>query len=94
MRLTASRAQRKEPNTLISNMRRSRARVMASTRVVRSTTPALLTRPSSRPSLASTFSNMASTCASSATSAWTVMAWPPAWRICRTTSSAASELLA
>ena len=38
--------------------------------------------------------DMASTCASSATSACTVMALPPAWRTCRTTSSAARELLA
>ena len=66
---------------------------MASTRQVTSTTPALLTKLDSGPSLASILSNMAITWDSTATSACTVMAVPPAARIWRTTSSAASELL-
>ena len=92
MRRTASRAHSRLPMTLMSNMRRQRARLISSTRALTSTTPALFTSPFRRPSLASTFSNMRSTCASSATSACTVMALPPAARMSRTTSSAASEL--
>jgi hypothetical protein len=75
----------------MSNMRFQRAALISSTRAVTSTTPALFTRPVRRPSLASTFSNMRSTCVSSATSACTVMALPPPARMARTTSSAASE---
>ena len=94
MRRTASRAQRKLPMTLMRNMRSSRATLISSTRAGTSTMPALLTSAVRRPSLASTFSNMASTWASSPTSACTDMAVPPPARMPRTTSSAASELLA
>ena len=94
MRLTASRAHTKLPSTLVSNIRLSRATLRSSTRVATSTTPALLTSAVRRPSLASILANMASTSASTLTSACTVMAVPPWARMWRTTSSAASELRA
>jgi hypothetical protein len=81
MRLMASRAQTMVPITLMSNMRLRRATLMPSTRAIWSTTPALFTSAVRHPSLASTFSNIASTWASMATSACTVMALPPPWRI-------------
>ncbi|MCY1379514.1 hypothetical protein D9M69_672410 [compost metagenome] len=94
MRFTASRAQTKLPITLTRNMRSSRATLISSTRACTSTTPALFTSAVRRPSLASIFANIASTWASSPTSACTAMAVPPPARMVRTTSSAASELLA
>ena len=78
MRRTASRAHSIEPITLMSNIRRHRAMSISSTLALTSTTPALFTRPSRGPSLASICLNMASTCASLATSACTAMALPPA----------------
>ena len=94
MRRTASRAQTKLPVTLMRNMRSSRCTLIWSTRARTSTTPALLTSAVRRPSLASTFSNMATTWASSPTSPCTVIALPPSARMRRTTSSAARELAA
>ena len=90
MRSTASRAQMKLPSTLMSNMRRSRATLIASTREAMSTTPALFTNAVSRPSSASIRENINSTAASSDTSACTHIAVPPPSRICAATNSAAA----
>jgi hypothetical protein len=76
MRLTASRAQRKLPVTLIANMRAMRSALMSATRVPRSTTPALLTSAVRRPSSRSTVWKSRTTSVSDATSACTAIAFP------------------
>ena len=88
MRRTASRAHPKLPITLMENMRCSRAALISSTRCVTSTTPALLTSARSGGSSASMRAYIASTCASSATSAWMASACPPFARMRTATSSA------
>jgi hypothetical protein len=90
IRRSASRAQRKLPRMLTSNMRRSRATLIVSTRAPTSITPALLTRPASGGSSASRRAYIASTWASSATSACTASARPPACRMAWHTTSAAA----
>jgi hypothetical protein len=75
---------------LIANMRSRRAGVIASTRLGRSTTPALFTRPASGGRLASIAANIACTSASLATSARNAAARPPSASIAATTSAAAA----
>ena len=73
---------------LVAKIRFIRAASMLSTFICRSRMPALLTRAVSRPSSSSTVRNMRTTSASTATSAWTAIARPPAAAIAATTLSA------
>ena len=83
MRRSASREQLSVPKTLMANMRWTRAALISSTRAATSTTPALLTSPESAPASRSSAWNIATTWASSATSACSTQARRPAARTCR-----------
>ena len=92
MRFTASRAAQETAEDIDREDRCRSAVAKSAKRLLRPTTPALLTSPSSRPNRRSVSAKSRSTSASSATSAWTATAPPPAFSMSRTTDSAAAPL--
>ncbi|MNV93908.1 hypothetical protein D3C71_1886470 [compost metagenome] len=92
-RVAASRRVLKVPRVLMANVW-SNSSSLCCARGITWRMPALLINTSTLPSCASVSSNIRRTSAAEDTSAFTAMAWWPAWRSCTTNLDASLALLA